>query len=1016
MDQAHPASREITLTRCMISLMLVLLSAVACDDQKRGSGGGEVEGGAGVEYGGSDGWWADDTFEDHTLTRIDDLASYDQVAVIAREMKVVKFWVTEPATGRSEGWSEIAMSRFYDGRFYTLHDELYWFRLTRGHPVWGIDETPVTPPLRGVSIQEIYRELERLRVASSPLPLDLRFTSGGRLYSPRFYEEVLGSPRRAIVGTILSIPAQAGRRKPEAFWAFELEYSDRPTQEEIISLSALLPSRLPREASDLRWLARSPYQEELAQRLAAEGQSVGERALTYLDLVVPGAAEVYSEGVTAGRVHLLSEEGESTDERDLLIYSRLPDDLPPCRGLLTAIPQTPLAHLNLLARNRGIPNMHVAGIDRDAAVAQLTTIRAPAVLWGKLPDQWMLLPLSQDEYRSYLELRGDTEREIARPELSETELIIPFQAQSVSDLLDLRPQIGGKATGVMIIKRVLGGDGREAHGITVEAPSPLFAMSGKAYAEHLAPIEQVIRLLMSDQGVRTDPRIRTLMLEGWEGGLTRYPRAEDQQALREWSERLTRSKREIIERGGISGWVRTQPILSERARELIQFTTEEFIELHPQQGVRTRSSSNVEDLEGFNGAGLYASFTGFLYPRVQNDPRDQSRDLTHALRNVWASYWGVAAFEERELEGIDHLKGWMGVLLHPRFDNDLERNNGVMTLTLVPPSPQRRGHLGHTQPVITSTEGMIAYGTLNSQIGALSVTNPDSPETLTEVVEVQLYKDQDEIRVEYQRAQASSLVDAVLNDQEIYALSEAALEVTEAWWTADREQRSASTRSGTLTLDFEYRGVEQGWPRRREGLQARPARMILKQARPLEPAPRGLNASLWEEPIPLDVLRRAHLINHWLCEGSEVSLSVDQVYTDPLLTPDLGFSERPFTSSIRFTDRGPQAWRNDVPYLLTHLSYLVNESSTQAEEEAGSWHLAVQGREGITLPFTQVSISEERSELVWIPQSREGDLLPERSERVRCTREVRYASPNDYLLKLVERARENGEGYGSHRE
>ncbi len=62
------------------------------------------------------------------------------------------------------------------------------------------------------------------------------------------------------------------------------------------------------------------------------------------------------------------------------------------------------------------------------------------------------------------------------------------------------------------------------------------------------------------------------------------------------------------------------------------------------KGVFVRSSTNAEDLPGFNGAGLYDTV-----PFVQG-----RENLEKAVKKVWASVWNQRAFEERDYFGIDH--------------------------------------------------------------------------------------------------------------------------------------------------------------------------------------------------------------------------------------------------------------------------------------------------------------------------------------------------------------------------
>jgi len=69
------------------------------------------------------------------------------------------------------------------------------------------------------------------------------------------------------------------------------------------------------------------------------------------------------------------------------------------------------------------------------------------------------------------------------------------------------------------------------------------------------------------------------------------------------------------------------------------------------RGVFVRSSSNSEDLPGFNGAGLYDTVGNVVGKKALGD----------ALRVVWSSLWSLRAVEERTAFGIDHRQAYMGV-------------------------------------------------------------------------------------------------------------------------------------------------------------------------------------------------------------------------------------------------------------------------------------------------------------------------------------------------------------------
>jgi len=83
---------------------------------------------------------------------------------------------------------------------------------------------------------------------------------------------------------------------------------------------------------------------------------------------------------------------------------------------------------------------------------------------------------------------------------------------------------------------------------------------------------------------------------------------------------------------------------------------------------RFRSSTNAEDIDGFNGAGLYESKTGIL--------NDTVKSFEKAIKEVWASVWNENAYWERELFGINQQNIAMGVLVHRSFPKEIA--NGVI--------------------------------------------------------------------------------------------------------------------------------------------------------------------------------------------------------------------------------------------------------------------------------------------------------------------------------------------------
>ena len=863
----------------------------------------------------------------HMVAEIDDLATYEALAAVGvTGQGAVKFTI-------ADFLEDDHQVSFYDSNFFVLHDEWYWWQLLNDIVVPGTTTEPV-PGLSFDTVADVYEWAQGRNEAD--LPLDLRWTNDGRLYSPEFYSLALDdiNTRSYGVGTIVHIPERTGDTPKPEFWLMELEFSDGAGPDQIARYLDILTGVLPDEIGDnLVWVVRSPDQEEVAVEMAASELAYFDRVVSYDDVTVPGEVAVYSPGIAAGRVLLVADGEASLSDAaatDIVVMADVPDQLPPAAALITGAPQTPLAHVNVLARNRGIPNLSMAQVLNDPTVEQLGRVRAWAVIEAGADNTFTIKAITQDQFRQWQSLSEVTPSApaVAPANIEYLEPLGDLVSGELTEarMAQLRPVIGGKAAGFLAL----------AEPGTLTLPADPVAITVRAYNEHLEDLSDDLAELLTDDRFTDDARAQVLLLEGPD----EYAQVFSSSADLTFRDTIVSNAGDgddsawgrFVREGGVKQAIRNKAINPATLERLQADLEDNFADLSPAQGLRFRSSSSVEDIEGFNGAGLYDSNTGFLFPGRQLEASDERRTIERAMLATWSSYWNHEAYTERELEGVDHLLGAMAVLVHPRFDDAQEISNGVFTLTVTPGDT-----LGYTME-------------LNVQLGAESVTNPTPGSGATpEVIEVSAVGD-GAPRVE--RMAESSLAEpgaAVLSDEDATELFTRAVEVTRSWLDRVNAAKGAAQQRQAVILDFEFRQMHRSWPAQSNGAEAATDRLVIKQVRSLDPGPPTIADDLNGQStstVPADILARASRVWVRECSGEAGEATGLLVTTDDRLLPVMGYADSPFVAQVDLALEGVQrtiAWP-DMTASVNNTTVAVVPTASGAADGFGEFSLDADGR------------------------------------------------------------------------
>jgi hypothetical protein len=326
-------------------------------------------------------------------------------------------------------------------------------------------------------------------------------------------------------------------------------------------------------------------------------------------------------GSSVGRLRFLTvAELETTcvSFRDIVVLDHVPNDLSVTLGIVTEEFQTPLSHINVLARNRKIPNMWL----RDA-------FKNPKL--REQDGQWVNLTVAGGDFtiERVTEAEADTWWEEHRP----PQLTIPDMDLSKTGLVDL--------TDIIDPKQPLRG----------ELKASILAFGGKA--THYAAMAE------ADIVPMPEPR-------GFGIPVYYYDQFMTQNGFYEKVDALLADKTftggDCQEQGA-----RLKALRKEMEAAPVDPEFEKMLDtkLRAEYGdtpIRYRSSSTAEDVGGFTGGGLYTSMRGVL-DRVYQPP-------LRAIKKVWSSVWYQRGFQERDYRQVDQKAVGMAILAHPAFKHE----------------------------------------------------------------------------------------------------------------------------------------------------------------------------------------------------------------------------------------------------------------------------------------------------------------------------------------------------------
>lgn len=306
-------------------------------------------------------------------------------------------------------------------------------------------------------------------------------------------------------------------------------------------------------------------------------------------------------GLARGRLSLAGEEAESFQSDGVYLLPETVADLPPVAGILTAGEGNPLSHVQLLARNLGIPNVAVD----EALIPKLKPLEGQDVVLAVSPAGSVQLSAYDSRWDSLFGAEQQGQPDVLiRPDLQKLNL----EVEDFLTLSQLRAADSGRTVGPKAAKL---GELRHHY--------------PEAVAEGLTIPFGVFRRLL-DQPYDTTGQSVFEWMVGQYRSLETLPAgsAERKQATEAFRAELHR-------------WIESADA-GEAFRSRLRAAMAQAFGPDGSYGVFVRSDTNVEDLPGFTGAGL-----NLTVPNVVGFD-----NIVAAISRVWASPFTARAFAWRQ--------------------------------------------------------------------------------------------------------------------------------------------------------------------------------------------------------------------------------------------------------------------------------------------------------------------------------------------------------------------------------
>ena len=392
------------------------------------------------------------------------------------------------------------------------------------------------------------------------------------------FARVAGLPARGgdiMKGVLVYRPRLKSPSGQPGLYTFEFEPFDSYSFQMVKTCLDELTAKMPVLKGNIGYYprgqrAQARYRQEKELYAQANLKVYGEEELNNTDVgYLP-----LNPGATFGRLRLM-ELDQTPSPRDVVICKTLPNEMPRVAGIITAVRQTPLSHVNLRAVQDRIPN---AFIDQAAENKKLQSLLGKYVSYQVTADGYQIREAKTEEVAAHFAKRRPPQPQTPPRDLSQ-KTIRPLK------------EIGFK----------------DSAGVGVKAANTA-VLGTFGFPEGTVPDGFAIPFYFYDEFMKHNG------FYDYAEELMKHPQF---QSSLDVQRAQLKKFRKLIEKGKMPLW-------------MLDALDEVHKTFPAGQSVRCRSSTNNEDLPGFSGAGLYDSYTH------KPDEGHFSKSIKQVYASLWS--------------------------------------------------------------------------------------------------------------------------------------------------------------------------------------------------------------------------------------------------------------------------------------------------------------------------------------------------------------------------------------------